>query len=140
MSVQKPFVITIQLEGRGPKEIRKFATLGEIQAYVKSQWQGAEYIDGSTGFHTDYCRFELKGCTLADLGTRDGRAGTEEHYEWTWKSVVNDDARQAVIKAYLRIKNPNKELPIVLDRWMLLTGEKDNVRAFNALDAEAMKS
>ena len=83
----KPYSIDAREEGRGPANITKFATLAEVQAYVKSQWQGAEYIDCLTSFHTDYCRFTLKGCTLDNLGHRAGEPGSDEYYDWVWEAL-----------------------------------------------------
>ena len=65
--------------------MEKFATIQEVQAYVKARWQGAEYIDHLTGL-SDYCRYELKGCTLADLGQRVGALGTDEWFDWAWRT------------------------------------------------------
>ena len=59
----------------------KFATLSDVQKYVKDRWLGVDYIDGPAEFHGDYGRFLLHGCTLADLGTRSGE------WEWTWKTL-----------------------------------------------------
>jgi hypothetical protein len=58
-----------------------------VQDYVKGRWQGADYIDGTHEFHGDYGRFELTGCSLADLGHRNGAAGTDEYFDWTWINV-----------------------------------------------------
>ena len=66
--------------------MEKFATIQEVQAYVKARWQGVEYVDHATGLHTDYCRYELKGATLADLGQRVGAPGTDEWFDWAWRT------------------------------------------------------
>ena len=78
----KPYSISSREEGRGPKTTTKFATLKEIQEYVKGRWQGPEYIDGESSFHGDYATFELQGCTLSDLGKRTG-----DGYDWTWSTL-----------------------------------------------------
>ena len=65
---RKPYKIKNQEEGRGPVETKSFATLSEAQEYIKERWQGADYIDGSSGFHTDYCTYQLIGFTLQDIG------------------------------------------------------------------------
>jgi len=64
---KKPFSVESQEEGRGPKTVRKFATVEEIRTYVKGHWQGWEYYDGGNSFHSDYCTFTVKGVNLADL-------------------------------------------------------------------------
>jgi len=33
--------------------VKKFATMKELQEYVKARWQGPDYIDGSNHWHTD---------------------------------------------------------------------------------------
>ena len=55
-------------QGRGPAHTEKFATLKEASNYIKERWQGADYVDGYDGFHTDYCTYELVGFTLTDIG------------------------------------------------------------------------
>lgn len=59
-----------------------FATLKEVQEYVKARWEGPDYIDGPAEFHSDYCTYDLVGCTLADLGKR-----REDFYSWEWKDL-----------------------------------------------------
>lgn len=71
--------------GRGPTHTMRFYSLAELQAYVKSQWQGVEYMDGKSNFHTDYCTFELVGATLYDLGSHAGTG--DEYWDWLWKEV-----------------------------------------------------
>lgn len=56
-------------EGRGRWATTRFSTLAAASQYIQDRWQGAEYMDGSDGFHTDYCEYELRGFTLADIGT-----------------------------------------------------------------------
>lgn len=62
------YIIKSREFGRGPAHVERFATLAGAAKYIKGQWQGAEYIDGESGFHTDYCRFTLEGFTLKDIG------------------------------------------------------------------------
>lgn len=69
--------------GEGSKET-KFATLIEVQEYVKDRWQGADYIDGTDVFHNDFGHFILKGCNLADLGAR----AIDDFYTWIWKDLL----------------------------------------------------
>jgi hypothetical protein len=84
----KPYAINCREEGRGPANITKFATIVEVQAYVKSCWQGAEYIDSPTSFHSDYCRYFLKNCSLGDLGRRgSAQADSEEYFDWIWEAL-----------------------------------------------------
>jgi len=69
----KPFSVSSQEEGRGPKTVRKFATTEELSEYIKGRWQGWDYYDGDNSFHNDYATFTVKGANLADLVTpRDG--------------------------------------------------------------------
>lgn len=88
----KPYAIDCREEGRGPANITKFATIGEVRDYVKARWQGAEYIDSPTSFHSDYARFTLKNCTLADLGKRGGEPGSDEYYDWQWHTDATKGA------------------------------------------------
>lgn len=64
----KPFRIGSQEFGRGPVEVVGFSTLIEAQKYIQDRWQGPDYIDGSNGFHTDFCTYRLFGFTLNDIG------------------------------------------------------------------------
>jgi len=66
---------------------RKFSSLAALQQYVKSRWEGAEYIDTPREFHNDYGRFTLYGCALKDLGHRNGAAGTDGYWDWTWNEI-----------------------------------------------------
>lgn len=66
---RKPFKVKNQEEGRGPVEVVSFATLVEAQKYIQDRWQGADYIDGTAGFHTDYCTYQCIGFTLQEIGT-----------------------------------------------------------------------
>jgi hypothetical protein len=79
----KPFTVTYR--GIDGKAVTKFATLADVQTYVKGRWQGVDYIDSSDGFHNDYGGFTLSGCKLSDLGKRvfadDGVA------EWEWSAI-----------------------------------------------------
>ncbi len=86
---KKPFAVRYVsgISERFSKET-KFATLAEVQEYVKGHWQGADYIDGSDVFHNDFGHFYLRGCKLADLGNRNGDAGTDDFYGWTWKELA----------------------------------------------------
>jgi len=81
-----PSKYTVQLKefGRGSASAKRFSSLRDVQAYVKTQWQGADYIDGAAEFHTDYCTFRLTGCGLSDLGARAGAYGTDEYWQWIW--------------------------------------------------------
>ena len=52
--MNKPFALIGREFGRGKPFAKKCNTLVELAAAVKEQWQGADYIDGDNGFHTDY--------------------------------------------------------------------------------------
>jgi hypothetical protein len=66
--MSKPYKVQNREFGRGPVHTESFATLQEAQDYIKEHWQGADYMDGRYGFHTDYCQFSLVGFTLQDIG------------------------------------------------------------------------
>jgi hypothetical protein len=85
--MRKNYTIRGREEGRGPAFVHRYATLAELQTYIKDRWQGVEYIDGPRSFHTDYVAYEITGATLADFGHRRGPAGTDEYWEWEWKDV-----------------------------------------------------
>jgi hypothetical protein len=68
MSIKKPYALSCKEFGRGKPTITKFATLSELAKAINEQWQGAEYIDGSSIFHTDFCTFSITGAELSDLG------------------------------------------------------------------------
>ena len=69
MSVKKkPFSVTSQEEGRGPKHVTKFSTLEDAAKYIKDYWQGPDYMDGTDSFHTDYSTYTLGGFTFMDIG------------------------------------------------------------------------
>jgi hypothetical protein len=65
---RRPFKIKSQEEGRGPVETESFATLEGAQRYIIGRWQGADYVENSTHYHTDFCSYELVGFTLQDIG------------------------------------------------------------------------
>jgi hypothetical protein len=80
---RKPFSVQY-VSGIGEGSVtKKFATLAEVQEYVKGRWQGVDYIDGPGAFHGDFGHFYLKGCTLADLGKREGPDG----FDWSWLTL-----------------------------------------------------
>jgi hypothetical protein len=86
---KKPYKIKSQELGRGPWDTESFATLAEAAQYIKDRWQGADYMDGMTAFHTDYCLYRLQGFTLRDIGI----VSVEEWgYEFTFNpELVNDN-------------------------------------------------
>jgi hypothetical protein len=84
----KPYAIHCREEDRGKPEITKFATLAEVQAHVQARWQGPEYIDSPTSFHSDYCRYYLKNCSVFDLGHRGtNRVNADGYFDWTWETL-----------------------------------------------------
>ena len=46
----------------------KFKTLAAASKYIQNRWQGVEYKDGASNFHTDYYSYELKGFEFKDIG------------------------------------------------------------------------
>ena len=82
------FTIKSKEFGRGPAHVESFfSTLAGVVKYIKGQWQGADYIDGDYGFHTDYCTFSLGGFTLKDIGdfTYPDDGGGSCYREFTFK-------------------------------------------------------
>jgi hypothetical protein len=74
--------------GRGPAHVQRSTSLAKIQQIVKDQWQGVEYMDGPSGFHTDYCTWVLTGCTLYDLGNHASTdRNSDGYWQWTWKDL-----------------------------------------------------
>ncbi len=89
MATKKAFGLKSKEFGRGPAHTKRFATLAELAAAVKDQWQGADYIDGPGGFHTDYCTFTLIGAKLADIG----KTTIEVEFGFPYREFTfNDDA------------------------------------------------
>lgn len=88
--------IRIREEGRGQPITKKFSSLEQATKFIREYWQGADYVDGVDGFHTDYSTFELIGFNLSDIGEfyvtddgcrefRFGRTGNGEfsvHESW----------------------------------------------------------
>jgi hypothetical protein len=81
MAKRKPFKVQFREEGQEEIFTASFATLKEAQEFISSHWQGADYIDGEAGFHTDYCDFNCVGFALADIGKRRWCDGW---FEWDW--------------------------------------------------------
>jgi len=75
----KPFAVKFfsPMEGNSRK-VTKFATLAEAAQYVFDRWQGVDYMDSGTAFHTDYAVFETVGFTLADIFTFETSNGFTE--------------------------------------------------------------
>ena len=80
---RKRYSVSSKEFGRGKAEVEQFATLAEVQAYVRERWQGPDYLDGQDGFHTDYCSYRFKGFTLADIGKRRWIAEFQ-YFEFDW--------------------------------------------------------
>jgi hypothetical protein len=87
MAQTPAYSVEVREEGRGKPAIRRFATLSELQKYVRDRWQGVEYMDGPVGFHNDYATFDLVGAKLSDLGETRGPWGTDLYWEWIWKDL-----------------------------------------------------
>jgi hypothetical protein len=66
---------------------KKFATLADVQEYVKGRWEGVDYIDSADTFHNDYGRFTLTGCKLSDLGSR---IPCDDYFEWHWSELATE--------------------------------------------------
>ncbi len=78
---RKPYKIEGREEGKGKPWKDSFTTLAEAQAHIKDRWSGPDYIDGPSGYHTDYATFRLIGFTLQDIGSRRWSDGC---FEWDW--------------------------------------------------------
>jgi hypothetical protein len=66
--MRKSYSIKAKEFGRGKVSVDKFATLDEASAFIQERWQGIEYRDGRSSFHSDYCTYELVGFTFNDIG------------------------------------------------------------------------
>jgi hypothetical protein len=82
----KPFAVRYESGIGEGSSIKKFATLVEVQTYVKDRWLGRDYIDSDGAFHGDYGHFYLKGCVLADLGQYT-EPNEDGWCDWTWKTL-----------------------------------------------------
>ena len=85
MSTKPRYSVKFQEEGRGPWTTRNFSSLTDIQIYIRDRWQGVEYMDGPNAFHTDYCNYVVRGCTLYDLGGHAGDA--DDYWIWNWRDL-----------------------------------------------------
>ena len=80
------FSVHNQEFGRGPVEKKRFKSIAEAAKYIQDRWQGADYMDGDTAFHTDYCTYTCHGFTLLDLGKRTFKSVEGMSWcEWEWK-------------------------------------------------------
>jgi len=69
MSKAKPYKVTGFQFGRDwDSWTEKFAALDAAAEYVKGYWQGEDFRDSDTGFHTDMATFEVEGFTLTEIG------------------------------------------------------------------------
>ncbi len=87
--MKRRYKISGKEEGRGKPFTRTFAKLSDLQIYVQERWQGVEYMDSPSSFHTDYVAYRLSGCTLHDLGGSKGPYGTDEYWQWQWFANVD---------------------------------------------------
>lgn len=65
---KKLYIIKGREEGRGKPFYSRFRTLKEASTYIQERWQGIDYMDGYSAFHTDYCTYELSGFNLLKIG------------------------------------------------------------------------
>jgi hypothetical protein len=77
--MKKPFKVKSKEFGRGKASTASFATLAGAATYIRDRWEGPDYIDCKSWFHTDYCTYELVGFTLHDIGKMTW-AGEAPHY------------------------------------------------------------
>lgn len=69
MRAKNKYTVVGQEEGRGRPFAHSFSTLLDAARYVESHYQGPEYIDCASEFHSDYSTFQLRGFTFNDIGT-----------------------------------------------------------------------
>lgn len=74
------FKIKVKQEGKGKAEISSFGDLQDAKKFILDFWQGAEYIDSSTSFHSDYSTFDLVGFSLKDIGSFDFSEGFRNYH------------------------------------------------------------
>ena len=85
---RRPKPYSVRYNGVDGTETTKFATLTEVQNYVKARWEGWDYTHGFGDFHTDYSYYVLSGCSLLDLGHAVVSNGSEERYpDWAWNDL-----------------------------------------------------
>lgn len=90
--MSKPFKIHSQEEGRGKVYTESFATIEEAARYIQERWQGADYMDGTESFHTDYSTYDLEGFTLKDIGTISyGGEAPYLYREYSFNDPIKED-------------------------------------------------
>lgn len=67
---RQPF--TLRYVGADGRMTKRFYTLAKLCRYVNARWQGEDYMDGPTAFHTDYASYTITGAILIPT---DGEAG-----------------------------------------------------------------
>lgn len=80
LTPELPYRVTYDApDGRSSKS---FATLAEAAKYVKDCWEGIDYMDSRSAFHTDYARYSLVGFDLRDIGTFHGTSLEDRYFEF----------------------------------------------------------
>jgi hypothetical protein len=82
----RPYTVSSKEEGRGAARRARFRTLARASKYIQDRWQGADYVDGRDGFHTDYCTYTMTGFTFSDIG----RYVTKGDDSYSWREFEFD--------------------------------------------------
>ncbi len=129
---KKPYSVKYESGIGEGSSTTKFATLEEVQEYVKGRWCGADYIDGVETFHNDYGHFILKGCTLADLGARDA----QDFYTWNWKNLSQPSMSDGIAPALIEEINAETEQSEADAEFAAQRQEEAQSLAADMLDAQ----
>lgn len=86
------YIITSKEFGRGPGHRHRFSSLKAASEFIQGRWQGIEYKDSESSFHSDYCTYQLKGFIFDDIG----KTVFEEPGDvWSATFVFNDPVKSA---------------------------------------------
>ncbi len=85
------YQIKSQEEGKGRVYTERFTSLAAASAYIQDRWQGIEYRDGNSEFHTDYCSYVLVGFKFSDIGTVIWDPRTQDVYDREFKFTALGD-------------------------------------------------
>ncbi len=137
----------LQYRAQDGKSTTTYKTLEALTVAVKAQWQGADYIDGPAGFHTDYARYEIVGATLADLGVRKfdpkyqcfeflfwgASSSIAEHQLQVWDKACSD-AQHAANEANKAAAAANDAAFVSIAQGLLASGETVTVYSKDDFD------
>lgn len=134
------YVIVSQELGRGPLYKKSFSKLWSALKYVRSQWQGVDYVDGSDGFHTDYSTFRLRGFSLRDIGV----FGHEDDGCRTYRFFTYEELKKLTDKNSFRSDAVSLALRVIneeIEEWegYALAEKKGGNHLVNLFDEEYLK-